>query len=314
MEATLEINTVGDWSVGVEGECEFTSFVLEAGIKIKSKDNIPVPDSLHFFMGGFVPGINVDGFGVLWLQGAGGGIENLYDTVFLKDAVPPLKLIIEAQFSLMQIISARAKLELSLRGIGVELSEGKIANSLEVLESAKLQLDWYPEFYFMSSAYLNIEDIIQGGGYIVVEQSGFFEFFVKAAIGVPDSVPLIGGMELASVGLGVNTEKIWGKVNLLFVDFGIVYYWGGDFNWNGGAGVEPTYPDLLGSTGGIGNDVPIYYDNDTGRTLYARVGTNLNKQDIQVVTQDKLVSSELYTADLENESVGLFKECVKDLI
>ena len=69
----------------------------------------------------------------------------------------------------MQIISARAKLELSLRGIGVELSEGKIANSLEVLESAKLQLDWYPEFYFMSSAYLNIEDIIQGGGYIVVE-------------------------------------------------------------------------------------------------------------------------------------------------
>lgn len=311
MEATLEINTVGDWSVGVEGECEFTSFVLEAGIKIKSKDNIPVPDSLHFFMGGFVPGINVDGFGVLWLQGAGGGIENLYDTVFLKDAVPPLKLIIEAQFSLMQIISARAKLELSLRGIGVELSEGKIANSLEVLESAKLQLDWYPEFYFMSSAYLNIEDIIQGGGYIVVEQSGFFEFFVKAAIGVPDSVPLIGGMELASVGLGVNTEKIWGKVNLLFVDFGIVYYWGGDFNWNGGAGVEPTYPDLLGSTGGIGNDVPIYYDNDTGRTLYARVGTNLNKQDIQVVTQDKLVSSELYTADLENGVSAYSKNALK---
>lgn len=297
MEATLEINTVGDWSVGVEGECEFTSFVLEAGIKIKSKNNIPVPDSLHFYMGGFIPGINVDGFGILWLQGAGGGIENLYDTIFVKDAVPPLKLIIEAQFSLMQIISARAKLELGLRGIGVELTEGKIANSLEVLESAKLQFDWYPEFYFMSSANLNVADIVKGGGYIVVEQSGFFEFFVKASVGVPDSVPLLGGTELASVGLGVNVEKIWGQVNVLFMDFGIVYYWGGDFNWGGGVAAEPTYPDLLAGTGGIGNDVPVYYDNDTGRTLYARVGTNLRKQDVQVVTEDQYISSELYTAD-----------------
>lgn len=297
MEAKLEINTIGDWSLGVEGECEFASFALEASITIMSKNNIPIPDSLHFFMGGFVPGINVDGFGILWLQGAGGGIENLYDTVFLKSAVPPLKLIIEAQFSLMQIISARAKLELSLCGIGVELTEGKIANSLEVLENAKLQLNWYPEFYFMSSANLNIEDIVKGGGYIVLEQSGFFEFFVKASVGVPDDVPIVGGMELASVGLGVNTEKIWGQVNVLFIDFGIIYYWGGDFEWGGGVEAEPTYPDLLADSSGIIKDVPVYHDDETGRTLYARVGTNLKKMDTRTVSQDEFISSELYMAD-----------------
>ena len=49
-----------------------------------------------------MPGINVDGVGVLWLQGAGGGIENLYDTIFMTDSIPPLKLIIAAQFSILQ--------------------------------------------------------------------------------------------------------------------------------------------------------------------------------------------------------------------
>lgn len=180
-----------------------------------------------------------------------------------------------------------------------------------MLEQARLQLDWYPEFYFMSSAYLNIEDIVKGGGYIVVEQNGFFEFFIKASVGIPDDIPLVGGIELASVGLGVNLEKIWGQVNVLFIDLGIVYYWGGDFGWGGGAGAEPTYPDLLADAGGIGKDIPVYQDEENGRTLYARVGTNLTKKTAEVVSQDKWVSSELYTAGTSKKAATYSKNVLQ---
>ncbi len=287
MEAMLTVNTVGDWSFGVSGVVDFTMFYLEAEIVIKSKDNIPVPDTLRFFMGGVIPGLNIDGFGILWLQGAGGGISNLYDTIFLTQAVPPLQLIIEAQLSLMQVISARGKLMLSLQGIGLEISDGKIANFLVVLQSANLQFNWYPEFYFMASANINILDAIVGGGYIVLEESGFFEFFVRAALQIPDSLPLIGGISLADVGIGVNKERLWGKVSLLDLSVGVVYYWGGDIDWGGGSEVSPTYPSLLGmaSPSTPFKDVPVYYDAANSRTLYMRTGTNF-VNNVKTVVRD----------------------------
>lgn len=282
VEGELTVKTVGNWEIGVSGSCDFDMFCLEAEIYIKSNGNIIVPDKFRIFLGNIKPGINVDGMGILWLQGAGGGIDNLYDTIFLTEAVPPLQLLIEAQFSLMQVISARASLELSLRGIGVELSEGKIANELEVLESARLQFDWYPEFYFLSSVNINILDAIVGGGYIVAEQSGFFEFFVHAALKVPDSVPVVGGMHIASAGLGANNDKLWGQVKVLTTKLGIVYYWGGDIDWGGGAAATPTYPELAGMTvgeagdGHYAGDVPVYFDSETGKTLYMHTGTNIS--------------------------------------
>ncbi len=293
MEAMLSVNTVGDWSFGVSGVVDFTMFYLEAEIVIKSKDNIPIPDTLRFFMGGVIPGVNVDGFGILWLQGAGGGISNLYDTIFLTQAVPPLQLIIEAQLSLMQIISARGKLMLSLQGIGLELSDGKIANALVVLQSANLQFNWYPEFYFLAAANINILDAIVGGGYIVLEESGFFEFFVRAALQIPDSIPLIGGISLAGIGIGVNTERLWGKISLLDLSVGVVYYWGGDIDWGGGSEVSPTYPSLIGMASSVSpfKDVPVYYDAANSRTLYMRTGTNFVNTVKTVVSDGSLAAA-----------------------
>lgn len=65
------------------------------------------------------------------------------------------------------------------------------------------------------------------------------------------------------------------------VKLGVVYYWGGNVSWGGGDSVEPTYPELAGmSTEVINNsynsgDIPVYYDQTTGKTLYMRVGTNM---------------------------------------
>lgn len=284
VEGELTVKTVGNWEIGVSGTCEFEMFSLEAEIGIKSNGKMIIPDKFRIFLGNITPGINVDGMGILWLQGAGGGIDNLYDTIFLTDSVPPLQLLIEAQFSLMQVISARAALELSLRGINVELKDGQIANSITVLDKAKLELDWYPEFYFAGAVNVNIMDAIIGGGYIVAEDNGFFEFFIRAALMLPDNIPIVGGMNIANAGLGANKDKLWGQVNVIGITVGLIYYWGGSIEWGGGAEATPTYPDLIGmnaSEAGNGHykgDVPVYYDDATGKTLYMHTGTNINNR------------------------------------
>ena len=281
IEGILTLKTIGDWEVGVSGVCDFEVCYFEAEVYIKSYQGMPVPDKLRFFLGVSTGGINLDGFGVLWLQGAGGGIDGIYDTIFMQDSIPPLKLIIEAQMSIMQVISARASLELSARGFGVRLSDGKLVNSLLVLNNASVNFQWYPEFYFLASVNMSVLDAIKGGGYIVVEENGFFEFFIKAALQVPGSVPVVGGLTLGSVGLGANAQKIWGQVEVLAMDFGVVYYWGGDIDWSGGSEAAPTYPELVDAGNGTmvalmsKDDVPVYYDEETGRTLYMHTGTNL---------------------------------------
>ena len=270
IEGVLTVKTVGDWAVGVSGAASFATFAMEAELAIQSRDGIPYPDTLHFFVGGFVPGINLDGFGVLWLQGAGGGINNLYDTIFLTESIPPLQHVLEAQFSVLQIISARATLALSLQGISAELSNGTLANAVAVLDSASLEFDWYPEFFFLASVDMNIYGVLNGGGYLVLEEGGPYEFFIRATLSLPGTLPLIGGLTLADVGMGANAEKIWGAAEALGLKVGITYYWGGDISWNGDD-ATPSYPDLLGLAA-----VPVYTSAETGRTLYAAVGSNVS--------------------------------------
>ena len=280
IEGVLTVKTVGDWAVGVSGAASFATFAMEAELAIQSKDGIPYPDTLRFYVGGFTPGINLDGMGVLWLQGAGGGIDNLYDTIFLTDAIPPLQLILQGQFSILQIISARAELDLSLQGIGAQLSNGTLANSVAVLDSAQLELGWYPEVYFLAALNMNIAGILQGGGYIVSDEAQLFEFFIQAALTLPGNLPLIGGLTLVNVGLGANTEKIWGAAEALGMKVGITYYWGGDISWNGEEATS-SHPELM-----TFRAVPLYTSPTTGKTLYAAVGNN-----VSVAARAQVVSS-----------------------
>jgi len=315
MESLLTIRTVGDWAFGVSGVCNFELFYLEGSILIQSRDGIPVPDTITFFLGGIEPGINLDGFGVLWLQGAGGGIENLYDTIFLSDTIPPLKLILEAQFSLMQVISARASLGLSLRGVDVTLSNGKLLNALPVLNYATVKLDWYPEFYFMGGAKLSVLNAIVGSGYIVVEESGFFEFFIRAALQVPESIPVVGGIQIAGANMGVNLDKIWGQVDVLNIGLGVTYYWGGDIDWNSGSLVYPTYPELAGMEGRSAMIAPVGYDEESGETLYAMIGTNLRRSAMTLrnssgqgtMQSNGAIGDELKTNDLSRSTEHTMK-------
>ncbi len=273
----LSVNTIGGYEIGVDGVCQFGTLEIEASIAIKDYKGKPIPDKLYFAIYGFEPGINVDGFGVLWLTGGGGGIDKLYDTIFGGSSVPPLKILLSVSFDILKTLAAKVDLSLSLRGLSLTARDVRVKYfDLKVLNRLQLAFEWYPDFYFMASVDANILSIIRGQGYIVImnneQYDAFVEFFIRASIQLPDKIPVVGGMQIAGADLGANNEKIWGLVRALSLELGITYYWGGDVDFGTGSAVsKPSFPSLLGY-----EDIPVYYDEETGQTLYLHAGTNLS--------------------------------------
>lgn len=274
----LEVNTINNWSFKFDGSMSLARFSLEAKLSFKSRNDVPVPDDIYFYIGGFDPGINIDGCGVVWIKGGGGGISDLYDTIFMTDSVPPLKLIVTASFSIVQVLDGKAKLSIGATGISLSADNLKILGTIDAIEKVRLGLEWYPGIDLQAAISVDLfQGVIRGGGYIVLigkdYTDWFFEMFAHASINVPESVPVFGGATIAGADLGISTEKIWGNVEILCVRVGIAYYWG-DSSVNFGTGdslAKPTFPELLGH-----EDIPVYYDEERGQTLYARIGTNIS--------------------------------------
>ena len=278
IEGTIEVKTVNDWSFGVDGKIKLANFTVEAKVSFKSKNNIPIPDELYVFVSGFEPGLNIDGLGVVWITGGGGGIKNLYDTIFMTQAVPPLKLLMSVSFDVVKVLTCeKATIALGLTGISLQAENIGIKKieSLKAIDKMGLSLEWYPGIDLRANIVVNLFDgVIYGGGYIVLispdYKDVFFEMFARAKLSVPGSVPIVGGMTLAGIDLGISTEKVWGALDVLFITLGVTYYWGeGSVDFSKGSKSNPTFPDLLGY-----DDIPVYYDAERDQTLYARVGTN----------------------------------------
>ena len=278
IEGTIAVSTINDWAFGVDGKIKLANFTVEAKVSFKSKNNIPIPDELYVFVSGFEPGLNIDGCGVIWLTGAGGGIKNIYDSIFMTQAVPPLKLLLSVSFDVVKVLTCeKATLSLGLTGISLQAENIGIKKieSLKAIEKMGLSLEWYPGIDLRANIVVNLFDgIVYGGGYIVLlspdYKDVFFEMFARAKLNVPGSVPIVGGMTLAGIDLGISTEKVWGALDVLFITLGVTYYWGeGSVDFSKGSKSNPTFPDLLGY-----DDLPVYYDAERDQTLYARVGTN----------------------------------------
>lgn len=316
LEGSLEVNTVNNWAFKFEGGMELPNFLVEAKLSFKSRNNVPVPDNVYFYVGNFKPGINIDGHGIVWITGGGGGISNLYDTIFLTKAVPPLKLIMSLGFSIVQMLDAIATVSLGPTGIGLSAKDVKILNFIKVIPKISLGLEWYPGMEIKGSMTLNLfQGIIKGGGYIVLIGKGytdwFFEMYANARIKIPESVALVGGMDLLSIDLGLNAEKIWGGFEVLAIDYGITYYWGeSEVNFTkGGNKAKPTFPDLLGQ-----KDMPVYYDAERDQTLYAHFGTNISPpvsaEIIDLSTIPRLMDASLNTdpdLKLHKFNLGTYK-------
>ena len=264
IEGTIAVSTINDWAFGVDGKITLANFTVEAKVSFKSKDNIPIPDELYVFVSGFEPGLNIDGLGVVWITGGGGGIKNLYDTIFMTQAVPPLKLLMSVSFDVVKVLTCeKATIALGLTGISLQAKNIGIKKieSLKAIDKMGLSLEWYPGIDLRANIVVNLFDgVIYGGGYIVLispdYKDVFFEMFARAKLSVPGSVPIVGGMTLAGIDLGISTEKVWGALDVLFITLGVTYYWGeGSVDFSKGSKSNPTFPDLLGY-----DDIPAEHD------------------------------------------------------
>ncbi|MBQ3604165.1 MAG: hypothetical protein IJA02_10015 [Clostridia bacterium] len=264
----------GYWEVGVEGQASFLTVIkVEAALTLMKVDGVsPGVDKVYFYCEGNYPGINVDGVGVFWVRGMGGGLDGMYKSLYIQSAVPPISLLFSGKFAIFSAFEARADLTIGARGFEIELSELGILG-IELIERLGISAYWYPEFKFRGSINVDILDIILGAGYIVIEEdrrndSIFWEGFVTARLQTPD-LPLIGSITIGQADLGLNTNKIWGALHVIGIDMGITYYWGGDVDFGFGKydAPEPTYPISLQS-------IPVSVNEQTGQILYMSVGTN----------------------------------------
>ena len=271
INGTLALKIIREyWEFGVNGSADMMVFEMEAKLSFKSYNSIPIADEIYFFIGGLQPGVPVDPFGVFWIKGAGGGVSKIYETFFGGTRVPPLMLTISGEFALFSQLSARADISLSARGIEGYLRNVGIAG-ITIIDRVGGSLYWYPNFSLAFAIRVDILDCIIGEGGIVLKETDdgiYFCGYAKASVRIPDYIWFIGGTEIGSASMGVDTQKIWGSVKIIGIGVGVRYYWGGDVKFD----VGETYdvPTPLTYTA-MRAPIPVYTDETTGDTLYMAI-------------------------------------------
>lgn len=287
IKARLEVNTIRNYSFTVEGGLKFANLDFGASLEVLSVENeIPVPNKLFVYcnLPAGALGFFLDPAGAVVITGGGGGFDNLYETIMVRDKLPTLQLMLRLYIKVIQVLSCQADGMFSLQGVSLSMSNlqlDSVPNSPPVIPYAGLKLQWLPTWYFHVAMNVDLFQILTGGGYIVVDQKDnddvFFEAFAKVMVRIPDYVGLIGGIDIAGASVGISTDKVWGSVEVIGVGLGIVYYWGNEDSFDFGVGVgsaEPTYPELLPSLQGI-EPVLLGYDEKAGKNVYMKIGTNI---------------------------------------
>jgi len=312
MSRSIAINTIGCYQVGVDGSVETTNLELNFSLVVKedpSGNGAPIPDKLYFMIGGFEPGFNVDSMGVFWITGGGGGFDHLYDTIFGTDGVPPFTLLMTVQFDIFKIMTGTGDLELSLRSLGVTLSDVslKMIKNAKFLDGGSVKIAWYPNFAVNIGAKVNFNQIFIGSFSLSASvDDRFFEMFLGVGVTLPEAIPIIGGLNVAYAEIGGGTEKLWGMLELLGIQLGVTYYWSsGDVKFGTRSSMKlhntGTY---LASAGDILiRPVAVGYDSDTGQTKFMELGGNL----------EVLAGSGL-NATLTEEAVQSFEASKKQML
>lgn len=272
---TLDLKIINnEWAVGIEGGADLGVISMEAEFRLRSYNGIPVPDKIRFHIGGTFPGIPVDTFGIFWIRGAGAGIDKIYETYFVSSSIPPLTLMLSGEFAIFNVLSARADVAMSGRGIEAALSNLNIAG-ITLIDTLGGSVYWYPRLDVKLKMQLDILDIIEGAGFVALQDVPavdgkkaymFWEGFASATVKFPDS---LGGFEVGDAALGFNNDMIWGAISVIKLDAGVTYHWGGDVDFAFGKYDAPE-PVLAAMAL---RSVPVYTD-ESGNTLYARALTN----------------------------------------
>lgn len=302
MAGTLDINTINGYNVGFEGATKLGNIEVEFALRIRSapNSNIPVPDKLYFFIAGFEPGLMVAPPGALWITGGGGGIDKLYETIYSRSALPPLTVLLSVQFDVFKVMTGRADLEVSARHFKLNFSDLTLKKLQDVkfIDGGGIGITWYPDFAFNMNATVAYGAVLKGT-ISVTAYSDFFEMLLRVGVFVPDAIPLLGGIEVASAEIGGGTVKMWGKIRVLGIPLGITYYWSsGRVEFGVGSSSS------IASLDSLNKDIAVAYDAERDQTLFMRVGNNIKNVAVSNVdpSMDLDIIRSFYLADTINSN------------
>ncbi|TNJ62326.1 S-layer homology domain-containing protein [Paenibacillus hemerocallicola] len=218
-------------------------FEVQAELAFKQvKDGRVLPDVVAFGTTLGKPGVLITG--ATYLTAVRGAVRELADTIAGGTADDPFPLVIQAGVDVtfgVPPVYLLGKVDMTVKRTGLAIL-GKLdysyspdgSNKIDLITKALLEAQWVTPWFVRVEAEVDI-----GGWGVIVGKAGIFvgqnlekhrtdfEGYIGARLQIPESVPVVGGMPLASVFLGLNNDKIWGSVGILFISLGITYYWGG---------------------------------------------------------------------------------------
>ena len=101
----------------------------------------------------------------------------------------------------------------------------KVSDSLLDLK-AGINARWIEPWELNLYGNVSIIDGLIKGGITINIADDYFYGYIFASICIPDSIPLVGGKELAGVEAAVSDEFIGANIKIIGIRFGVIYYWG----------------------------------------------------------------------------------------
>jgi len=261
-QANFEIDTFDNWRVALGADVFFVLIETNSNIQFKLADfngvKIPLIDEFYIY-GGLEPGIPIiPSTPVVFLQGLGGGMSGIYDTITGNfNYIPPWTLKATASAAIAKVLEIdRAGFEYSLRGAklkadGVNIGKFKFFKDLSAYYYLKDKLP--AELTIGITAGFDIADagwITGNSAFSITIKDGYkgnlgplkINGSAQAGIQIPNKIWLIGGKQLGNVQMGITEEEISGQAKVFgFIPVSVKYVWGGEFTLSTDSDVNAVY-------------------------------------------------------------------------
>ncbi|OMF95577.1 hypothetical protein [Paenibacillus sp. FSL R7-0337] len=305
VKADITINTIED-IYSIDAGVSVTMLEVEGSLALKKVPINSVPkmmlDKLTFFLAPSTMKVPVVA-PYVFITGLGGGISNLADTVAGEPAgeLPPLTIHLQTRLLINAIIVGDFKLDAKLSGLAIEGSghlekdeEGRLLNI-----QAGMNVQWISPFQLNAFGSISIHAGAIRGGITIKITEDYFYGYVYAGLFIPDSIPLLGGKEIAGVEAAVSSDFVGANFKVIGVKLGFIYYWNGDLSFGGsidlssrGDAVHYVHSEALDESGNLVPTTTIYGTNmrrlSTEAVAKTRAGNGVTKE-INPATKDALL-------------------------
>jgi hypothetical protein len=305
VEAEITINTIDD-IYSIDAGVSITMLEVEGSLALKKVPINSVPkimlDELTFFLAPSTMKVPVVA-PYVFITGLGGGISNLADTIAGEPAgeLPPLTIHLQTRLLINAIIVGDFKLDAKLSGLAIEgvgrLKKDEDGRLLNI--RAGMNVQWISPFQLNAFGDISIHAGAIRGGITIKITEDYFYGYVYAGLFIPDSIPFVGGKELAGVEAAVSSDFVGANFKVIGVKLGFIYYWNGDLSFGGsidlssrGNAVHYVHSEALDESGNLVPTTMAYGTNmrrlTTKASAKTRAGNGVTKE-VSPTTKDSLL-------------------------